>query len=77
MATTTPVSKDGSRFDPVTCRRNGGYWVGPKGHEQFFVSFDDALMALADMEKPRWRRPNPLRLPRRHWGLVTGTHWEP
>jgi hypothetical protein len=68
-----PVSKDGSRFDATTCRRAGGYWVGPKGHEQKYSSFDDALAALAGMTTPRWRRPNAVG----NWGLVAGTHWEP
>jgi hypothetical protein len=71
--TSVPVSKDGSRFDPVTCRRADGYWVGPKGHEQKIESFNDALAALATMTTPRWRRPNTAG----NWGLVSGTHWEP
>jgi hypothetical protein len=68
-----PVSKDGSRFDPKTCRRNGGYWVGRKGAERKFSSFKDALAALRAMATPRWRRPNTVG----NWGLVTGTQWEP
>jgi hypothetical protein len=68
-----PVSKDGSRFDAVTCRRRFGYQVGPKGDEQKFASFEDASAALAIMVPPRWRRPNAAG----NWGLVTGKHWEP
>jgi hypothetical protein len=67
-----PTSKDGSRFDPKTCRRNGGYWVGAKGHEQRIEAFEDALVALAAMATPRWRRPNAVG----NWGLVSGKHWE-
>jgi hypothetical protein len=72
MTIFVPISKDGSRFDPKTCRRDGGYRVGEKGDEQKFASFDDALAALAKMAKPRWRRPNAVG----NWGLVTGTRWE-
>jgi hypothetical protein len=67
-----PVSEDGSRFDPVTCRRAGGYWVGQKGRERKYILFEDALAALAGMTTPRWRRPNSAG----NWGLVAGTHWE-
>ena len=73
MASYIPVSKDGSRFDPKSCRRGGGYWVGEKGNEQKFTSFAEALAALASMTKPRWRRPNA----KGNWGLVTGTQWRP
>ncbi|MET4603678.1 hypothetical protein ABIB90_003163 [Bradyrhizobium sp. JR4.1] len=67
-----PVTADGSRFDPLTCRRAGGYWVGPKGHEVKFVRYPDALAALNLMARPRWRRPNT----NGNWGLVTGVGWE-
>jgi len=71
--TSVPVSKDGSRFDPKTCCRAGGYWVGRKGRETKHASFDDAIAALAGMATPRWRRPNSAG----NWGLVAGAHWEP
>lgn len=41
-----PVAADGSVFDPVTCRRAGGYWVGSKGRESKYLRFVDALAAL-------------------------------
>lgn len=66
-----PVSADGSCFDPLTCRRAGGYWVGPKGAEVKLIRYLDALAALTLMAKPRWRRPNV----NGNWGLVTGVGW--
>lgn len=71
--TSVPVSKDGSRFDPVTCCRAGGYWVGAKGNEKKIDTFNNALAALTTMRPPRWRRPNSAG----NWGLVTGIRWEP
>lgn len=62
------VARDDSTFDPVTCLRAGGYWVGAKGSEQKYESFADALAALRSMDVPRWRRPNR----RGNWGIVTG-----
>jgi hypothetical protein len=67
-----PVSKDGSRFDPRACCRDGGFWVGEKGNEQKIMTFADALRALRATKVPRWRRPNT----KNHWGLVTGVRWE-
>jgi hypothetical protein len=67
-----PISKDGSRFDPIECCRDGGFWVGEKGNEQKIVAFADALGALRSMDVPRWRRPNK----KNDWGLVTGVRWE-
>lgn len=66
-----PVAADGSVFDPVTCRRAGGYWVGPKGRENKFARYDDALAALNLMSKPYWRRPNA----NGRWGIVLGRRW--
>jgi hypothetical protein len=65
----TFVAKDGTAFDETTCRRAGGYWVGPKGHQHKFPRFEDALAALRLMAKPHWRRPNS----KGHWGIVTST----
>ena len=67
-----PISKDGVSFDEVSCRRAGGYWVGPKGKEHKFVRFDDAVAALNLMEGgPRWRRRNK----NGNWGIVSGVGW--
>jgi hypothetical protein len=66
MTITVPVSSDGSHFDPVICRRGGGYWVGPKGRQHKFVNYNDALAALRLMEVPYWRRPNLAG----NWGIV-------
>ncbi len=67
----TPVAADGSVFDAVTCLRAGGYWIGPKGREHKFIRYEDALVALALMRKPRWRRPNA----NGNWGIVLGRRW--
>jgi hypothetical protein len=66
MTCTPLVSNDGSRFDPVTCRRGGGYWVGPKGQQHKFANYNDALAALRLMKVPYWRRPNRVG----NWGIV-------
>jgi hypothetical protein len=67
-----PVAKDGSVFDAKTCRRAGGYWVGPKGNEQKFSTFADALAALRLLDKPCFRRPNAAG----NWGLVNVVRWD-
>jgi hypothetical protein len=72
MSIFLPVSKDDSRFDPKSCCRDGGYWIGAKGREQKFDLFEEALAILAKMDRPRWRRPNAAG----NWGLVTGVRWE-
>ncbi len=41
--TAIPTAADGTSFDAVTCRRAGGYWVGPKGREYKFGRFEDAV----------------------------------
>lgn len=66
-----PVSRDGSHFDPLTCRRAGGYWVGPKGSERKYLRFSDAIAALYLMAKPYWRRRNA----NGNWGIVAGVAW--
>jgi hypothetical protein len=65
-----PVSSDGSVFGPQ-CRQGAGYKVGAKGEEVYFEGIQQALNALAAMEKPRWRRPNS----KGHFGIVTGKSW--
>ena len=66
-----PVSKDGSAFDPITCQRGDGYWVGPKGAEHKFSRYEDACAALNLMVRQYWRRPNP----QGYWGVVVGVGW--
>jgi hypothetical protein len=67
-----PVAKDGSRFDPETCLRGGGYTIGPKGAEEKVEDFREAVAQLARMPVPQWRRPNP----QGHWGIVSGVGWQ-
>jgi hypothetical protein len=67
-----PVAKDGSRFDPETCRRNGGYTIGPKGAEEKVENYREAVARLTRMPVPQWRRPNP----QGHWGIVSGVSWQ-
>ena len=71
MTWKVPAAADGTEFDEVTCRRGGGYRVGPKGKEYKFASFRDALAALNLMESPCWRRPNSSG----NWGIVSGVGW--
>lgn len=66
----TPEARDGSRFTPEL-RRRGGYMVGAKGEEEKIVSYSEALNRLAEMDTPRWRRPNA----KGHWGIVAGVRW--
>jgi hypothetical protein len=69
-----PYAVDGTRFDPVTCRRANGYTVGEKGNERTVAKFEDALRELNfGMPKPRWRRPNP----NGNWGIVIGVGYDP
>lgn len=65
-----PVAADGSHFGPHLAR-NGRYTVGAKGTEVQYEDFDAALMALREMDKPRWRRPNEAG----NWGIVSGRDW--
>jgi hypothetical protein len=71
MTIRIPIAADGTRFDPITWRRAGGSWVGPKGNEYKFVRFEDALAALNLMAKPSWRRPNS----NGNWGIVAAANW--
>jgi hypothetical protein len=66
-----PTAADGYSFDLVTCRRAGGYWVGPKGREYKFGRFEDAVAALNLMANPCWRRPNLAR----NCGIVSAVSW--
>jgi len=65
-----PVAADGTTFGPNLSRR-GYYTVGAKGSEKKYASFDAALGALNQMDKPRWRRPNSAG----NWGIVSGCSW--
>ncbi|SFH01879.1 hypothetical protein [Methylobacterium gossipiicola] len=67
-----PVAKDGSCFDPATCRTSRGYTIGAKGAEIHVSDYREALDQLARMKTPRWRRLNAAG----GWGLVTGTTWQ-
>ena len=67
-----PVAKDGSWFDPKTCRNQRGYTIGPKGAEIPVNDYRDALAQLARMPTPYWRRPNAVG----NWGLVAGVTWQ-
>ncbi len=67
-----PVAKDGSWFDPVSCRTQRGFTVGPKGAEIHVSDYREALGLLARMPTPYWRRPNPAGT----WGLVAGVVWQ-
>lgn len=70
--TFVPVAKDGSWFDPVTCRNGRGYTIGPKGSEIPVDDYHEALARLARMGTPYWRRPNSAG----NWGLVAGATWQ-
>ncbi|UEM24511.1 hypothetical protein JL100_030235 (plasmid) [Skermanella mucosa] len=63
-----PEARDGSWFDPRTCRRAGGYTIGPKGDERTVENYLEALRQLARMPVPYWRRPNSAG----NWGIVAG-----
>jgi hypothetical protein len=67
-----PVAKDGSWFDPVTCRNNRGYTIGPKGAEEPVNDYREALARLTRMPTPYWRRPNASG----NWGIVAGVSWQ-
>ena len=67
-----PVSKDGSWFDPASCRNKRGYSIGPKGAEDDVEDYREALDRLARMPTPFWRRPNSVG----NWGLVAGVSWQ-
>lgn len=65
-----PIAADNSHFGPHLAR-NGRYTVGAKGAEVQYDDFDAALIALREMDKPRWRRPNDAG----NWGIVSGRDW--
>ena len=73
-----PVANDGSEFLPDACWRKGkgesdcGYTIGAKGDEQRVSDYLTALDLLANMDTPRWRRPN---ADSGNWGIVTGQSW--
>lgn len=66
-----PVARDGTRFCPILCDRNGCYTVGDKGDEQRFTNYQAALDFLRAMPKAKWRRPNAAG----NWGIVTVVDW--
>ena len=67
-----PVASDGSRFTPA-CRRDQGYEVGHKDHEQYVDTFEEALETLQkDWGNAHWRRPNS----NGNWGIVSAVRWE-
>ncbi len=69
-----PFASDGSQFDPGTCRRDGKYTVGPKGFEQTFSDYRQALDTLARMTPaPCWKRPNAAG----NWDLAIGQGFRP
>lgn len=67
-----PVARDGTRFCPKTCSRNGLFTVGEKGDEHRFRTYADALDYLRKMPTAKWRRPNP----KGNWGIVSAVKWE-
>lgn len=67
-----PVAKDGSIFDPKTCRTSRGYTIGRKGAEETVEDYHEALRRLGRMRKPSWRRPNAVG----NRGIVHGVTWE-
>jgi hypothetical protein len=67
MAKKLLTARDGTTLDPISCRRAGGYWVGPKGNEHKFLRHQDAIAAASLMDNPSWRRPNA----NGNWGIVS------
>jgi len=65
-----PVAKCGSWFGPHLARA-GRFTIGPKGEEQPYTDYHEALTALRAMTVPRWRRPNS----KGNWGIVAGIRW--
>lgn len=66
-----PVAKDGSRFDS-SLEVDGAYWIGEKGNEEHFRSYDAALKALQYMYRPTWRRLDSAGRTR----FIAGVTWE-
>jgi hypothetical protein len=53
------VEKDASKtFFLPACRTKGGYRVGPKGSEEVFSDYWEALERVSSMRPPRFRRSN-------------------
>lgn len=67
-----PVAKDGTVFDPVSCRNSRGYTIGPKGAEQPVSDYFEAVTLLSRAATPCWRRPNG----NGNWGIVAGVSWQ-
>ena len=67
-----PVAKDGSWFDPATCRNTRGFTIGPKGSEEAVEDYWTALDRLAHMPTPYWRRPTSAG----NWRIVAGISWQ-
>lgn len=67
-----PVAKDGSAFDPVTCKNGRGYTIGPKGAEVPVDNYFEAISLLSKASTPHWRRPNE----NGNWGIVAGVSWQ-
>ena len=62
------VEKDGSKtFFLPKCRAKSGFKIGPKGSEESFVNYWEALFRLSSMQPPRFRRPNS----EGNYGIVT------
>lgn len=69
-----PFASDAIEFDPVKCRRDGKYTVGPKGAEQTFTDYRAALDCLARMQPASyWKHPNKAN----NWGTVTAVGFRP
>ena len=69
-----PFASDDIEFDPVKCRRDGKYTVGPKGAEQTFIDYRAALDCLARMQPASyWKHPNKAN----NWGTVTAVGFRP
>ncbi len=69
-----PFASDGTEFDPKTCLRAGNYTIGPKGSEERFADYREALDRLARMRSaPYWRRPNTVG----NWGIVAAVGFRP
>lgn len=61
-----PEAADGTIFAPCLKRR-AGFMIGAKGSEEVIPDYDDALARMRQMDKGRWRRPNPAG----NWGIVS------
>lgn len=66
-----PVARDGTWFSPA-CRINGRFTIGPKGSEEKYEDYFEALGNLVRMPTPYWRRRNTNGIP----GIVAGVRFE-